>query len=173
VLDTHPAVASFAKNAGLGFAIPYIYNGQPHDYVPDFIVQIATDSPKFLVLETKGFDELADVKAAAAPRWVRLSMRTGGSGSGGTRWRGRWTASERRSTERRADAAWRGSTSRSISRRPTDPTSAAGAELCDLCERAGRHDDSSSPTRRGDVSHDRSTGGVATNAFRSRTVWLA
>jgi type III restriction enzyme len=70
VLDTHPAVTSFAKNAGLGFAIPYIYNGQPHDYVPDFIVQIAGNAPRFLVLETKGFDELAEVKAAAASRWV-------------------------------------------------------------------------------------------------------
>ena len=70
VLDTHPAVAAFAKNAGLGFAIPYIYNGQPHDYVPDFIVQLSGDVPRFLVLETKGFDELAEVKGAAATRWV-------------------------------------------------------------------------------------------------------
>ncbi len=26
------------KNAGLGFAIPYLHNGQSHDYMPDFIV---------------------------------------------------------------------------------------------------------------------------------------
>jgi type III restriction enzyme len=70
VLDTHSAVASFAKNAGLGFAIPYLYNGQPHDYVPDFIVKFAGDPGQFLILETKGFDELAEVKAAAAARWV-------------------------------------------------------------------------------------------------------
>jgi type III restriction enzyme len=69
VLDTHPAVASFAKNAGLGFAIPYIYNGQPHDYVPDFIVRVAGEPGEFLILETKGFDDLAEVKAAAAARW--------------------------------------------------------------------------------------------------------
>jgi type III restriction enzyme len=70
ILDTHPAVASFAKNAGLGFAIPYIYNGQPHDYVPDFIVRLAGEPPRLWILETKGFDDLAEVKAAAAARWV-------------------------------------------------------------------------------------------------------
>ena len=70
VLDTHPAVESFAKNAGLGFAVPYIYNGQPHDYVPDFIVRSKADRAAYLILETKGFDDLAEVKAAAAARWV-------------------------------------------------------------------------------------------------------
>jgi type III restriction enzyme len=45
VLDSHPAVAAFVKNAGLGFAIPYLHNGQPHDYIPDFIVRLAGDRP--------------------------------------------------------------------------------------------------------------------------------
>ena len=40
IIDTHPAVEAFVKNAGLGFAIPYLHNGQPHDYVPDFIVRL-------------------------------------------------------------------------------------------------------------------------------------
>lgn len=70
ILDTHPAVESFAKNAGLGFAVPYIHNGQPHDYVPDFIVRPNSDRTAHLILETKGFDDLAEVKAAAAARWV-------------------------------------------------------------------------------------------------------
>jgi type III restriction enzyme len=69
ILDTHPAVDAFAKNAGLGFAIPYLHNGQPHDYVPDFLVRLR-DSKELLLVETKGFDDLADVKAAAAQRWV-------------------------------------------------------------------------------------------------------
>src|ERR1019366_6790391 len=34
-VDKHPAVHSFVKNAGLGFAIPYLHNGQMHDYMPD------------------------------------------------------------------------------------------------------------------------------------------
>ena len=70
VIDTHPAVDAFVKNAGLGFAVPYIYNGQPHDYLPDFIVRLKTVPARHLVVETKGFDHLADVKAAAAERWV-------------------------------------------------------------------------------------------------------
>jgi type III restriction enzyme len=70
ILDSHPLVAAFVKNAGLGFAIPYVHNGQPHDYVPDFIVRLKLDPPVHLILETKGFDSLEEVKVAAAKRWV-------------------------------------------------------------------------------------------------------
>jgi len=72
-IDTHAATAAFAKNAGLGFAIPYFHNGQPHDYIPDFIVRLKADGaegPRHLILETKGWDDLEDVKRAAAERWV-------------------------------------------------------------------------------------------------------
>jgi type III restriction enzyme len=60
-LDKHPMVNAFVKNAGLGFAIPYLNNGQPHDYMPDFIVRLKTEPPIHLVLETKGYDPLAEV----------------------------------------------------------------------------------------------------------------
>ncbi|MEQ1907925.1 MAG: type III restriction endonuclease subunit R [Vicinamibacterales bacterium] len=69
-IDTHARVEAFAKNAGLGFAIPYLHNGQPHDYIPDFIIRLKADPVIHLILETKGFDPLAEVKAAAAHRWV-------------------------------------------------------------------------------------------------------
>jgi type III restriction enzyme len=69
-IDTHPVVDAFVKNAGLGFAIPYLHNGQPHDYVPDFVIRLETIPATHLILETKGFDDLAEVKAAAAERWV-------------------------------------------------------------------------------------------------------
>ncbi len=69
-IDTHAAVDSFVKNAGLGFAIPYLHNGQPHDYVPDFLIRLKTEPVVHLILETKGFDDLAEVKAGAARRWV-------------------------------------------------------------------------------------------------------
>jgi type III restriction enzyme len=69
-IDTHGAVDAFVKNAGLGFAIPYLHNSQAHDYVPDFIIRLRTEPVVHLILETKGFDDLADVKAAAAQRWV-------------------------------------------------------------------------------------------------------
>jgi type III restriction enzyme len=69
-IDTHPLVAAFVKNAGLGFAIPYLYNGQMHDYMPDFIIRLTTDPPVHLILETKGYDPREAVKSAAAQRWV-------------------------------------------------------------------------------------------------------
>lgn len=44
-IDSHPATEAFVKNAGLGFAIPYLQNGQMHDYIPDFIVRLKTNPP--------------------------------------------------------------------------------------------------------------------------------
>lgn len=70
LIDSHKAAAAFVKNAGLGFAIPYLFNGQPHDYEPDFIVRLANGQDRFLIIETKGFDEKADAKRQAAERWV-------------------------------------------------------------------------------------------------------
>ncbi len=69
-IDTHAAVDAFVKNAGLGFAIPYLHNGQMHDYMPDFIIRLKADKPRHLILETKGFDPLEGVKWEAAERWV-------------------------------------------------------------------------------------------------------
>src|SRR5205823_4629416 len=69
-LDTHPNVIAFVKNSGLGFAIPYFHNGQMHDYVPDFLVRLKGGGPSHLILETKGFDPLEEVKRHAAERWV-------------------------------------------------------------------------------------------------------
>jgi type III restriction enzyme len=69
-LDRHSRVEAFVKNAGLGFAVPYLHNGQPHDYQPDFIVRLKSAPPLHLVLETKGYDPLKDVKTQAAGRWA-------------------------------------------------------------------------------------------------------
>ena len=70
-LDTHPNVVAFAKNSGLGFAIPYFHNGQMHDFVPDYLVRLGSNGAELgaLILEVKGFDERAEVKKAAAKRW--------------------------------------------------------------------------------------------------------
>lgn len=68
-IDTHELVDAFVKNAGLGFAIPYLHNGQVHEYVPDFIIRLKDDAGH-LILETKGYDELTEVKMHAAKRWV-------------------------------------------------------------------------------------------------------
>ena len=57
------------KNAGLGFAIPYLHNGQTHDYVPDFIVRLqghrSPSDPRNEGLRPAGRGE-----AGAAERWV-------------------------------------------------------------------------------------------------------
>jgi type III restriction enzyme len=70
-LDTHPNVVAFAKNSGLGFAIPYFHNRQMHDFVPDYLVRLEQNGNEAgtLILEVKGYDERAEVKKAAAKRW--------------------------------------------------------------------------------------------------------
>ena len=70
LIDTNPAVDAFVKNAGLGFAIPYFDNGQLHDYEPDFIIRLQGGEGRHLILETKGYDPLAEVKEQAAKRWT-------------------------------------------------------------------------------------------------------
>jgi type III restriction enzyme len=69
-IDRHRAVKAFVKNDHLGFAVPYFHNGEFHDYIPDFIIRLNTDPVVHLILESKGFDELAEVKMQAAQRWV-------------------------------------------------------------------------------------------------------
>jgi type III restriction enzyme len=70
LIDTHPRVRTFVKNAGLGLGIPYLHNGQMHEYVPDFLIQLHDLPGVTLILETKGYDPLANVKKSAAERWV-------------------------------------------------------------------------------------------------------
>jgi type III restriction enzyme len=68
-LDKHPRVESFAKNSGLGFAIPYLHRGTAHDYLPDFIVKLAGSHDR-LILEIKGQEtEQTDAKKRAAMQW--------------------------------------------------------------------------------------------------------
>ena len=80
VIDTHQCVDAFVKNAGLGFAVPYLHNGEPHDYVPDFIIRLKTEPPGFLILEVKGHDLLEEVKRQAAQRWVEAVNAEGSYG---------------------------------------------------------------------------------------------
>ena len=69
-IDRHKHVKSFVKNAGLAFAIPYLHNGEHHEYIPDFIIQLSGAERRYLILETKGYDPLCEVKEQAAQRWV-------------------------------------------------------------------------------------------------------
>ena len=58
--------------------MPYTHDGQRHDYVPDFLVR--RDDGLNLILETKGFDRLAETKQQAARRWVAAVNVHGGYG---------------------------------------------------------------------------------------------
>ncbi len=64
---------AFVKNEFLGFAIPYIHNGQDHEYYPDYLVRLRDDPPFTLIMEVKGRpDPLEQVKAEAAHSgWTR------------------------------------------------------------------------------------------------------
>jgi type III restriction enzyme len=83
-LDKHPGVLAFVKNEFLEFALPYVDNGQDHDYYPDFLVRLA-DEPRYtLIVEVKGRpDPLEQVKAAAARRWVAAVNAEGSFGRWG------------------------------------------------------------------------------------------
>jgi type III restriction enzyme len=82
-LDGASSVRAWVKNTGLGLAIPYAHNGERHDYQPDFVVRLAGQGERYLLLETKGHDELVEVKQAAAERWCAAVNADG-------RW-GQWT----------------------------------------------------------------------------------
>ena len=70
-LDNLPAVQSFGKNQGLQFAIPCLHNGEPREYLPDFVARQAFEEERYLVAELKGADweATAEIKARAAVRW--------------------------------------------------------------------------------------------------------
>ena len=79
LLDSHPAVDAYIKNDGLNFTIPYLHNGRPSEYLPDFVIRLAGATDRFLIAEMKGADwgGLAEVKAQAAHRWCAAVNATG------------------------------------------------------------------------------------------------
>jgi type III restriction enzyme len=83
-LDRHPAVRAFVKNEFFGFAIPYVNNGQDHEYYPDFIVRLGDDPRLMLILEVKGRpDVIEQTKAEAARRWIAAVNAEGSFGRWG------------------------------------------------------------------------------------------
>ncbi|HEY1934141.1 MAG TPA: hypothetical protein VGG99_19195 [Acetobacteraceae bacterium] len=79
VLDEHAAVGAYIKNDGLNFTIPYLHNGKPSEYLPDYVIRLAGTADQFLIAEVKGADwgGLAEVKAQAAHRWCAAVNATG------------------------------------------------------------------------------------------------
>lgn len=54
-IEDHPRVAAYAKNHNLGLKIPYLCEGEPRTYLPDFLVRLDTPDPLTLLLEVKGY----------------------------------------------------------------------------------------------------------------------
>jgi type III restriction enzyme len=82
-LEEMPEVLCYVKNQNLGFYIPYTFNGEEHDYEPDFIVRIQAGSePLNLILEVSGRDkkEKAAKTATARNLWAPAVNNHGGFG---------------------------------------------------------------------------------------------
>ena len=81
-LDFDRHVIAFVKNTGLGFSIPYAWEGDAHEYWPDFLARLQFEGKEVgtVVLETNGHDTRAAVKIAAAQRWVAAVNRDGRHG---------------------------------------------------------------------------------------------
>lgn len=69
-IEAHPRVAAYAKNHNIGFEIPYLRDGEPRRYRPDYLVRL-TDGTT-LILEVKGARDHDDALKAAATRdkWI-------------------------------------------------------------------------------------------------------
>ena len=76
-------VYRYVKNQGLGFTIPYELDGETHQYVPDFIVDIedghGPDDPLHLVIEVTGKNDRAKQAKTDTARtlWVPAVNNTG------------------------------------------------------------------------------------------------
>jgi type III restriction enzyme len=84
-LEQMEEVVAYVKNDGLGFTIPYQWQGQRHEYRPDYLVRLRCpgcpgDELK-VVLEVKGHETEQDrQKYAAAERWVKAVNHKGDLG---------------------------------------------------------------------------------------------
>ena len=74
-------IRCYARNERLEFNIPYEYQGLPHSYQPDFLVQLEDGPRRTLILEIKGQEDDQDhAKHEAAHQWVRAVNRWGEMG---------------------------------------------------------------------------------------------
>ncbi|MEX2626704.1 MAG: DEAD/DEAH box helicase family protein, partial [Ilumatobacteraceae bacterium] len=67
LLEHHDEVEAFVKNDGLRFTIPYVHDGVPHEYVPDFVVRLspaADGTPRHLIVEVSGGRKDQELRAA-------------------------------------------------------------------------------------------------------------
>jgi type III restriction enzyme len=83
-LEDMDEVVSYVKNQGLGFAIPYTFNGEERNYVPDFLVRIRDSQGELLTLIIEVTGERKKDKEAkvstAQNLWVPALNNHGGFG---------------------------------------------------------------------------------------------
>lgn len=65
LLDQHPHVEAWARNFGLGWSVPYHFQGIWRSYFPDFVARLTGGA--HLIIECKG---LPDEKSEATKRYV-------------------------------------------------------------------------------------------------------
>jgi type III restriction enzyme len=88
-IEEIPGVLRYVKNQGLGFTIPYLFDAQPHSYLPDFLVDLddgkGPDDPLHLIIEVSGErDRMKQAKVdTARTLWVPAVNNDGRFG----RWR--------------------------------------------------------------------------------------
>ncbi len=85
-LEDMPEVYSYVKNQNLGFAIPYTFDGEERNYLPDFVARIddghGPDDLLNLIIEVTGEkkrDKAAKV-ATAKTLWIPAVRNHGGLG---------------------------------------------------------------------------------------------
>jgi type III restriction enzyme len=69
MLEADKRVAAYVKNERLGFTIPYVHEGQSHEYIPDFLVRLVTepdDVERTLIVEVSGSRKSPGPTAAKA-----------------------------------------------------------------------------------------------------------
>jgi type III restriction enzyme len=72
-LESMTEVRAYFKNHHVGFTIPYVLNGEQHNYTPDFVARVATPAGELnLVLEVSGQDraEKAAKVSTARTLWA-------------------------------------------------------------------------------------------------------
>lgn len=84
-IESHPAVLSYAKNHNLGFEVPYLMEGEPRHYRPDFLIRLDAPEPTTLVIEVKGYRGHDAMLKAETMRgkWIPAVNRLGSYGRWG------------------------------------------------------------------------------------------
>ena len=69
LLDSMPAVSRWVRNRNLNWHIPYVMDGEPHRYLPDFVavVPLPNGNELHIVIEVKGQEKAAD---RVKRRWI-------------------------------------------------------------------------------------------------------